>query len=48
MENCRSCGSKKLIPYETKPPVKHDGPCTAACILPGFLCLNCRMFHPKA
>lgn len=47
MDTCRNCGSDQTKPYETKPPEKHNGPCTDACLVRGYLCLNCRMFYPK-
>ncbi len=47
MKHCPRCGSADLKPYETKPPNKHNGPCLPSCWVQGFLCLACRMFHPK-
>lgn len=48
MDRCSKCGSEDLKPYETKPPSKHNGPCTPECTVRGFLCLRCRMFRPRA
>jgi hypothetical protein len=45
---CRTCGSTESAAYINKPPRKHNGPCTSECLIPGQLCLNCRMFTPDA
>lgn len=42
---CGSCGSIERIPYDIKPPHKHDGPCEAACTVTVLLCLGCRMVN---
>jgi hypothetical protein len=43
---CRSCRSTNTTAYTTKPPRKHNGPCTPECLVEGRLCLNCRLFSP--
>lgn len=40
---CPRCGHLERIPYETKPPCKHNGLCGPECIVMTLLCLNCRM-----